>query len=298
VNLGLVHDEPYATYAAVDAINVSSLKEIARSGKHYQYRRAHPKSSGPLTLGTATHTAILEPERFAREYVVWDAKTDSGRSAPRNGKRWDAFRATYAGKSILLPDEYERAMAMRDAVARHPAAMRYLAAGRPEVSMYWHDAEHERPCRGRLDWLASDEGPVLVGLKSARDCRGVGFGNAAARLGYHLQWAFYGDGFELAAGVAPRKIVEIVVESFAPFDVAVFVIPVEVLSAGRDEYRRLLGVLADYERSGNWSGVADVEQTLSLPEWIYKSDSDLSDIGLDMGIEEGPSDERAEENAA
>ncbi len=297
---GMCPDESMLDYISADAVNISTLKELGRSALHYRYRKEHPRDTGPLRLGTTAHTAILEPERFETKYAVWDRTTKSGRAAPRNGSAWEAFERAHEGKVIVPASEYAAATAMRDAVHASDAAMKYLSSGSAEVSMYWSDTEQERLCKGRIDWLTRamlptyHRGPeqelvvgpagmtdVIVGLKTARDCRGIGFGNAAARLGYHLQWAYYHDGFEALTGRS-AKLVEIVVESFAPYDVAVYVIPNEVVEAGREEYRRLLNVLRDCELAGDWPGVASDEQTLSLPEWIYKDDANLSDIGLDM----------------
>jgi hypothetical protein len=171
---------------------------------------------------------------------------------------------------------------MRDAIRGHGASMRYLRRGDPEVVMRWRAEESGHICKGRLDWLASVDGcDVLVGLKTARDCRPIGFGNAAARLGYHLQWAFYRDGYEAITGRVAR-VVEIVVESAPPHDVVAYLIPAEVIEAGRDEYRRLLTLLSDCQRANAWPGAAEDEQVLSLPSWVYHAEDDLTELGLEV----------------
>ena len=76
---------PRAEYNAIDGINITRLKEMRRSPLHYQYAVEHPKESAPMTLGIATHVAVLEPERFIRDFSVWDRVLDNGRAAPRNG---------------------------------------------------------------------------------------------------------------------------------------------------------------------------------------------------------------------
>jgi hypothetical protein len=272
---------PFDKYAAIDAINFSRLKEMRRSPKHYRHRLTNPLQSQPLTLGAAAHTAVLEPHRFLAEYALWDERTDSGSVRPRRGKAWEAFEAGHAGRRIVKADEYYMAMAMRDAVRGDPDAARYLSKGYPEASMVWADKETDRVCKGRVDWLTNVDGcDVLVGLKTARDCRGLPFGNAAGRLGYHLQWGFYFDGYVAVTGRLP-KMIEIVVESFAPHDVAVYIIPAEVVEVGRDEYRRLLLALGECERTNRWPGAMPGEQVLSLPSYIY-GEEDISEIGLEV----------------
>lgn len=272
----------FDAYRAIDALNITRLKEMGKSPLHYQYRLLNPRTTEPMRLGSAGHTAVLEPHRFLAEYALWDERTESGTVRPRRGKAWEAFQASQGTRTIVRAEEHATAMAMRDAVRGHAAAMKYLRRGDPEVAMVWADPDLKRLCKGRVDWLTRDGNcDVLVGLKTARDARPIGFGNAAARLGYHLQWAFYRDGYEALSGHIAR-VIEIVVESTPPHDVVVYIVPAEVIEAGRDEYRRLAALLAECETSGRWGGAADEEQILSLPSWVYQAEDDIGDLGLEV----------------
>lgn len=269
---------PNDDYRAIDAINITLLKELKRSPQHFRHARTTPKVSKPLTLGSAAHCATLEPERFGRDYAIWSYRTESGRMSPRTGKRWDEFCLAHADRTIITEDESCEALAIAQTVRADPVAAKYLAAGEPEVTMQWSLAG--RPCKGRVDWLTLQETDVLVGLKTARDCRPFIFGAAAAKLGYHLQWAWYFDGFVAATGRTPRMI-EIVVESAAPYAVAVYVIPDDILAQGREEYEDLLQQLALCESRNEWPGPAETELVLSLPSWVYGTDEDISELGLE-----------------
>jgi hypothetical protein len=277
---GISSRVPWDDYAAIDATSISRLKEIGRSPLHYAYRLDHPKESPPLILGTAAHTAVLEPERFARQFAVWTRRSDSGNLCPRRGQYWDAFEAESAGKTIITEDEFELATAMHGAVRSHPVAAAYLAAGDPEVTLQWLGLGGRR-CKGRVDWLMnSGDVPVLCGLKTARDCRHMIFGSAAAKLGYHLQWAWYHDGYAAIRGTEP-KVVEIVVESEPPHAVAVYSIPQDIIAQGRDEYARLLEQLEACEATGEFPGPHEIEEPLTLPDWIYAAHDDLAELGLE-----------------
>ena len=268
---------PFAEYRKLPGNSISNLKELDKSPLKYKHRLANPFESAAMNLGSATHTAVLEPDLMAREYMIFDGT--------RRGKEWEAFQtvAQAAGKKILKADEYALALAMRDAVRGYEPAMKYLRRGEAEVSMTWTDADLGIPCRGRIDWLADLDGePVLVGLKTARDGRHFKFGAAAFSLGYHLQWAYYLDGFHALTGKSP-KVVEIVVENTAPHEPAVYVIPDEILDLGRDEYRRLLVKLQECESLNSWPPSLDDEEPLSFPTYAYRGlgdDSDLSDLDL------------------
>lgn len=274
----LRHGIPFAEYQGTRSLNISALKNIGRSPLYYRWRLDHPiKPTAAMELGTATHAAVLEPDRFALDYVVWDG----GRRA---GKAWEEFQAAAGEARILRVEDYETVLEMQTAVRANRYAAMYLTTGSPEVTMEWADDVTGRDCKGRADWITRDgNADVVVGLKTAKDCRPVQFGNQAARLGYHLQWAFYFDGWQAIHGTAPR-MVEIVVESAEPHDVAVYVIGDEILEAGRLEYRRLLDKLIECELSGNWPGAVTAQEALSLPSWVYESESDIA--GLDLEGEE------------
>jgi len=277
---GIASRISYAEYAKVDAVSITRLKELKRSAQHYLYRLSHPRQSAAMSLGTAAHAAILEPERFAREFVAWTERTEGGTMSPRRGAKWEAFVAANAGKETITADELSLANAMQRAVRGDAAAMPYLESGDPEVTLQW--VMHGRQCRGRVDWLTTigDE-PVLVGLKTAKDCRHFAFGSAAAKLSYHLQWAFYFDGYEILTGKT-AKVVEIVVESEPPHAVATYVIPNDILEQGRAEYVQLLEQLSECELTGQWPGPVSVEEFLTLPSWVYERQEDVGDLGLEF----------------
>jgi hypothetical protein len=120
-----------------------------------------------------------------------------------------------------------------------------------------------------------------VGLKTARDVRPREFGNQVARLGYHLSWAYYLDGYTAITGRVP-ELREIVVESAPPYAVAVYRIEADVVLQGREEYFELVKILNECEANGEWPGPVRTEQVLTLPTWAYRSDNDLA--GLDLEV--------------
>jgi hypothetical protein len=287
---GFVSRLPAETYHSLPGLSISRLKELQRSAKHYRYRLTNPKQTNPLRLGTAAHCAVLEPERFSSEFAAWGRRAENGNLCPRKGQYWDAFVAANPGRTLITEDERDRAHAIAAAVRADPAAMRYLETGEPEVTMQWElevnsmvDGSRTFACRARADWLTRVDGEhYVVGLKTARDCRPFIFGNAAAKLGYTLQWSWYQDGYRTLTGVTP-KMREIVVESEPPYDVVVNIVPEDALEQGRADYQALLVKLIQCETRNEWFGVAEgKEQILTLPTWAYDSTDDIGDLGLEQ----------------
>ena len=71
-------------YTDIKAMNWSSLKNMDVSAKMFQWRVDHPRpDAAHLSLGTAIHSAILEPNNFDKEYHVRpdgiDLRTKAGK---------------------------------------------------------------------------------------------------------------------------------------------------------------------------------------------------------------------------
>src|SRR5512137_1961899 len=97
--------ETFPAYAALPGVNWSTLREMAKSPLHYQYRCTHPLEDTPqMRLGRIIHTAVLEPDALLHEVVTWE-------DGVRRGKVWDAFAEANADKTIVSGDEYETALA-------------------------------------------------------------------------------------------------------------------------------------------------------------------------------------------
>ena len=260
-------------YDTIAGHNFSTLKHADKSLKHYRYRLRNPQAvQSWMAMGTACHTAVLEPDRFMTDYVLFPGKR-------RAGKAWDQFVADNDGKQLIKRDEYDKAVAVRDAVRSDSAAGPYFEDGVPEIAMVWRDEETGLLCRGRTDWLAT--GDYLVDLKSSGDVRPMWFGRTGGRLRYHAQAAFYSDGYTAITG-REAQVRLIAVEANAPHDVVVFRVLPEQLDAGRQLYREWLTKVADAERTNRWPGVGGgLEHDFQLPVWELDDENDLDDLGLE-----------------
>jgi len=262
--------ETFPAYRRTRAVNWSTLKEMARSPKHYRYRLEHPPEETPaMRLGRAIHTAVLEPDAFPLEYVVYDGPR-------RAGKEWEEFALVNVRKTILKVDEYQTALDVRDAVRGHKLAARLLRRGRSEVTLQWTDPQTRMRCKGRLDHL---RGNVLTDLKSTRDVDARTFGRLCANMDYHAQLAFYRRGL-IATGHELAPVYIVAVESGPPFDVGVFAVDEDVLDAGDQLVRKLLHQVKDCRRKRRWPGRYESEESLEFPEWALPSDNDLSGLGI------------------
>jgi exodeoxyribonuclease VIII len=247
----------FKEYVELEGENWSTLKEMGRSPLHYKYRKDHPREdSVTLAKGRGIHTAVLEPEKFDSEYVIFPGKT-------RKGKEWDAFKEEHAHQTILKADERDKVWGAAEAVRRHPEVKALMRSGVSEQSYKWIDVESQLQCKCRVDWIGS----ALFDLKSTGDVDDRKFGNIAARLMYYGQLAMYRDG----AGHR-SKVFIVAVEGEPPHDVSVFSVPEDALFAGQELYKGFLKRVVECRASGVWPGRYPEVTELSLPRYVYEDD--------------------------
>lgn len=240
-------------------LNWSRLRLLERSPAHY--KAGYGDESDSLRLGTAVHMAVLEPARYAKEYVVYPGKV-------RRGKEWDAFEtdAVRRGLTVVSRSEQAKTLATRDAVLANRRAMEYLTGGKPEVTFEWEigagDLRFE--CKARADY----DGPLgLVDLKSTQCAAPKAFAHSVLKYGYDGQAAWYRDGKQRDPRYGQRSPFTIIaVESAPPHLVTVFRMPKAVLERGQERYETLLAKLHDCQTRNYWGGYVEADEVdLELP---------------------------------
>lgn len=266
--------ETFEAYALRPELNWSKLKAAMRSPLHFEYRVSVPvPDSTRFALGRAAHTAIMEPDRFALDYAVWQG----GRRA---GAEWEAFKAAHAGHTVLTSDEYAAALGMRDGVERHPIARGLFRSGDSERTVLWTDADTGIECKARIDhW----DGRTLVDLKTTRDIDARMFGSGAARWAYAEQLAFYLDGLRAVGVTTDEPPLIVAVEDEPPHDCAVFRVEPIDLDRARATVAGCLAVVAKGRASKHWPGRYPEIVPLRLPAWSYGDEPETGDLGLVIG---------------
>lgn len=269
--------ESFAAYQARRGVNWSTLREMRESALHYKYRLDNPPETTPvMAFGSAAHCAVLEPDNFPRRYVLWDG----GR---RYGKAWDEFVAVNAPRTPLPAADYERCLALRDAVRSHPAARKLLAETETELTVTWIDEATRIRCKARIDAVCLASG-VLIDFKTTRSTEPRLFGQHAVRLGYLHQLAFYRAGL-LASGIPDGVAYLLAAEAEPPHDVLAASLDEDAMyAAGQDVEALLLQVKLQRKRR-RWPGRSEHVEALQVPAWFYSSDdADYADELIISGI--------------
>lgn len=260
-------------YEYIDAINYSTLKECARSPKHYRHALLNRKpATDSMRRGSLVHTAVMEPDRLPLDYAFFLGE--------RRGKVWSEFKEHNKDRAIVTEKEYEVALRIRDAVRGDAVAGPLVDGGLREPTLLWHDDASGLRCKGRPDLVRDDH--VIVDLKTTRCAREFEFARDVAKYSYHVQAAFYSDGYQHIVMKEPRYCI-VAVESVEPYDVVVYDLTETVLGPGRDEYVRLLSMVRRCREDDVWPGYAlGCPMRLELPPWARTDENDIDGLGLEF----------------
>ena len=265
----VVYGMPSDEYHAIQALGASGLRKLARSPRHFYAATLDPERprSEPtpaMKAGTLAHCAILEPGFLAARYIV---RPDGLDGRTKEGKAWLA--AVPAGVEAVTAEQMLTARRQAEAVRALPDVAALLDRGQPEVSAFWADDETGEACKCRPDWFspAGDGGVILLDVKTTQDASPDGFPRSIANFGYHLQAAWYSDGFARASGLHVLAFVFACVEADYPHAAAVYMLDDDTLAQARAENRRLLNLYASCKRDGAWPGYPSDIGILNLPAW-------------------------------
>ena len=131
----------------------------------------------------------------------------------------------------------------------------------------WRDESTGLQCKCRPDWLTND-GTLVVDLKTTEDASPKGFQKSVAGFFYHVQAAWYLHGLEQATHRCPEQFVFIAVEKKPPFAVAVYAADADMIREGWRTAERDLEVLAVCKDMDLWPGYSQAVEPISLPPWM------------------------------
>lgn len=272
ITIGLREGLGIEQYHAGPGISKSGLDTIARSPAHFHALHMDParpprKTKAGQLEGELAHCATLEPAEFLRRYAV-------GPAVSRATKEWKAFVEANPGRTAIQPDQYDTAMRQAESVRKLPEIREALERGQPEVSAYWMDEETGVLCRCRPDWThdCGGNGVILLDLKTYSDARADEFARQVARKRYHVQDAFYRDGYAAASGRDVLAFVFVAVESEWPHAASALMLDDASMAKGQRLYRRDLKTYADCLRADTWPGLGDSIHVINLPAWALNKD--------------------------
>lgn len=282
-------------HADTEHINGSGLWNIYdRCPAAWRYKDEEDEQSKALILGTGSHTALLEPERFDAEYarmpVVDDFPKDKdgkptvlvttsdmnswakergikGLSGKSKAEVIKIIQATGEPVKIydVIREDAEKAAAGKqmleggdyDAIQQ----MRAVIHANSYYSSLLAGAYAEVSILGELcgekakvRFDCLTKGGDIIDYKTAVSAKPEEFFRHAARLGYFMKMAMQHDIFCAAYGHAPRSVNLLVQEKKAPFIPALIRLTEEQLRIGRIQLNGAMEIYKACKKANSWPG--------------------------------------------
>ncbi|EON6816857.1 exodeoxyribonuclease VIII [Escherichia coli] len=269
---GIYYGISNENYHVGPGVSKSQLDDIADTPALYLWRKNAPvdnTKTKTLDLGTAFHFRVLEPEEFSNCFIVapeFNRRTNAGKEEEK------AFLMECAstGKTVITAKEGRKIELMYQSVMALPLGQWLVeSAGHAESSIYWEDPETGILCRCRPDKIIP-EFHWIMDVKTTADIQR--FKTAYYDYRYHVQDAFYSDGYEAQFGVQPTFVFLVASTTIecGRYPVEIFMMGEEAKLAGQLEYHRNLRTLADCLNTNEWPAI----KTLSLPRWAKEYAND------------------------
>ncbi|ECI5660894.1 PD-(D/E)XK nuclease-like domain-containing protein [Salmonella enterica] len=256
-------------YHAGPGVSKSQLDDIANTPAIYLWRKNAPvdtEKTKPLDIGTAFHCYTLEPDEFSNRFIIapeFNRRTNAGKEEEK------AFLESCAssGKTVITAEEGRKLDLMRQSIMALPVGEWLLeSAGYCESSIYWEDPETGLLCRCRPDKIITEYN-WIVDVKTTADIHK--FRTAYYDYRYHVQDAFYSDGYKAEFGEIPTFVFLVASTTIecGRYPVEIFMMGDDAKLAGQREYHRNLQTLAECLNNDEWPAI----KTLSLPRWAKES---------------------------
>ena len=262
---GIYNDMSNEAYHGIpDVLHASGIKLFTgKTPAHFHEQANHKSESTPaMVIGSATHTAVLEPGLYPKEVAVMpqmDRRTKAGKA------QYALFEANSKGKIIVSEYDHSNIQRMATSVRSHKTASRLLQNGIAESSVFWEDPAYGFLCAIRPDWYPGNG--IIVDLKTCEDASPEGFQRAAFKFGYHIQAAWYLEGMGQATKKIHDKFIFICVEKKSPYAVAVYEADNDFINYGKAEIDMVRFEYSECLASGIWPAYNEGVLSLSLPKW-------------------------------
>ena len=248
-------DMPAEKYHAVDALSKSMMSKILKSPAHYRAAlEEHQEPTKSMQMGTAIHTAVLEPQLYSQVVAVVPPDID-GRT--KEGKQW---KEAHKSRIHLTHAEDIDVQGVANSVRRHPFWDIVRLGHKIEASVFAQDEETGIALKARPDlWIESH---TLIDIKTTDDASPEAFLRTIASFGYHIQAAHY------LMMTGADNFIFVAVERKAPYAIGIYKLDDEWLQAGENLRCKAISTLHECRALDSWPAYPTAVQTLSCPKWV------------------------------
>lgn len=244
-------------HSLTDWLSKSALDLFSRSPAHLMCAKP-PAASRAMAIGTATHTAILEPASYAAEYIALPDGIDR-----RSAEYKDASKI-YGADNVLTATEADHISGKQDALLMNDDWREIVSQLHEiELSVFAKCDQTGALIKCRFDLLTHSG--HAVDLKKTQDIRTNQLERAVLNYRYHVQEAFYRHVWRCATGRELLSYQFAFIEDVPPHSNVLVTLCDETRRLAESTVREELAAYADGADPA--STIARPSTIISLPEW-------------------------------
>ena len=242
-------------------ISSTGLRAYKKNKKQFKYSLTNDlvKKTKAMSDGSAIHAFLLERAVFDSDFAI---KPADMRLSTKEGKKW----ALDNKNKIIIDSELgNNLFEIEKSVLDSPAKLIYDIKGQTELSYFWDDFGLIKG-KCRPDWI-SDDGNIIVDIKTTTDASPRGFQKSIANWGYHLQLGWYMRGLQ-KLGIPCNEFIFIAIEKTPPFSVGVYRADKEMILYADKEINKLVVDMDKSFKSEEYPDYTPEIMDLGLPPWM------------------------------
>jgi len=242
-------------------ISSTGVRTFRKNKKQFKYSLTNElvKQTKSMADGTAVHAFFLERDKFDTDFVI---KPADMRLNTKLGKEW---AQEHQNKIIIDSELGNNLYEMEKSFMDSPAKLIYEIKGKSELSYFWDDTGLVKG-KCRPDWI-SDDGNIIVDIKTTTDASPRGFQKSISTWGYHLQLAWYMRGLQ-KLGIPCNEFIFIAIEKTPPFSVGVYSADREMILFGNQEINKLVVDIDKALKDKKFPDYTPEIMQLGLPPWM------------------------------
>lgn len=248
-------------YFGAEGISSTDLKQwLKLTPLEWRHWKANGMTlTDSMTLGSAMHCAVLEPDFYEGRYAVYRGR--------RQGGEWEQFSRENYEKTILTQNQQLVVEAAMDFMRGNHKLHRIISDGDSEVSYFTKDL-YGNIRKARADWIGKLGGQnVIIDLKTTAALDDRSLAKTLANMRYHVQAAWYLD---VAGAVEPEPITGFAilwVRNSLPIDMRLSVVGVDSIEVGRKLYTQAYDEMMHAKENDAYPGYGLDPFVLDLPSW-------------------------------
>ena len=242
-------------------LSSTNIRTFKKNKKQFEYSLTHDlvKQTKAMADGTAVHAFFLERDKFDTDFVI---KPADMRLNTKAGKEW---ALEHQSKIIIDSELGNNLYEMEKSFMDSPAKLIYDIKGQTELSYFWDDLGTIKG-KCRPDWI-SDDGSIVVDVKTTTDASPRGFQKSISTWGYHLQLGWYLRGLR-KLGLPAEQFIFIAIEKTAPFCVGVYRADQEMINFAMKELDQLIPEIQTAMVSKEFPDYTPEITSIGLPPWM------------------------------